>query len=87
MKLYIKITLIIIAGVLDGLDGRIHEALLRLPAKERIAVQAFYLLDESSERARAILKLSRSGLYRVLQRARNRLKHLLEDCRDRGDLP
>ena len=71
----------------DGLDRRIHEALLRLPEKERIAVQAFYLMDESSERARAILELSRSGLYRVLQRARNRLRPLLEDFRPREDLP
>ncbi len=69
----------------DSIDQCIHEALLQLPAKERIAVQAFYLLDESTERVQAILNLSRSGLYRVLQRARNRLKHLLKDYRE--DLP
>ena len=65
-----------------SIDQCIHEALLQLPEKERIAVQAFYLLDESSERARAMLKLSRSGLYRLLQRARNRLKRLLKDHRE-----
>ncbi|GAF87154.1 unnamed protein product, partial [marine sediment metagenome] len=69
----------------DSLDQCIHEALLQLPEKERIAIQAFYLMDESTERAQAILNLSRSGLYRVLQRARNRLKHLLKDYRE--DLP
>ena len=66
----------------DSIDQCIHEALLQLPEKERIAVQAFYLLDESTERAQAILNLSRSGLYRVLQRAKNRLKHLLKDYRE-----
>ncbi len=69
----------------NSVDRCIHEALLQLPEKERLAIQAFYLLDESTERAQAILNLSRSGLYRVLRRARNRLKHLLRDYWE--DLP
>lgn len=66
----------------DGLDRYIQEALEQLPERERLAVQTFYLLDESSDRARSLLKLSKSGLYRVLQRARRRLKHLLKDYRE-----
>ena len=60
----------------DGLS-HLHQALLSLPEKERLAVQAFYLLGKSPEQARAVMNLSRSGLYRVLQRARDRLKRLM----------
>jgi len=60
----------------DGLS-HLHRALLALPEKERLAVQAFYLLGKSPEQARAATNLSRSGLYRVLQRARDRLKRLM----------
>ena len=63
----------------DATDGRIHDALLQMPEKERLAVQAFYLLGESAEQTQAALRLSRSGLYRVLQRARNRLRRLLKE--------
>lgn len=66
----------------DCIDQSIHEALLQLPENERLAVQVFYLMDESTERAQEILNLSRSGLYGVLRRARNRLKHLLKDYRE-----
>ncbi len=65
-----------------GFDKVVYEALEQLPEKERLAIQAFYLLDESTERARVTLNVSRSGLYRILQRARNRLKHLLKDYRE-----
>jgi len=63
----------------DGANVRtLHEVLLRLPEKERVAIQVFYLLGESADQARATLGLSRSGLYRVLERARKRLKRLME---------
>ena len=58
--------------------GRLHEALLQLPEKERMAIQAFYLLGESADQARATLGLSRSGLYRMLERARKRLERLMK---------
>ena len=62
----------------------LHRALMALPERERLAVQAFYLLDQSRDQARAALNLSRSGLYRLRQRARGRLKRLLAE--DREDL-
>ncbi|MFA6133943.1 MAG: sigma-70 family RNA polymerase sigma factor [Phycisphaerae bacterium] len=63
------------AGCNDGL-AQLHEWLLRLPDKERLAIQVCCLLEEPPERARGILNLSRSGLYAVLERAKKRLKRL-----------
>jgi len=57
---------------------RLHEVVLQLPEKERVAIQVFYLLGESADQARATLGLSRSGLYRALERARKHLKRLME---------
>jgi RNA polymerase sigma-70 factor (ECF subfamily) len=63
-------------------DGRI--ALLRkmirtLPEKERLALHTFYLQGNSSENSRMLMGLSRSGFYRVLDRARKRLEKLMPD--------
>ena len=58
--------------------GQLHRWLLQLPEKERMAIQVCCLLEEAPERARMILKLSRSGLYAVLGRAMKRLKRLAE---------
>lgn len=52
-------------------------ALGKLPRLEREAVHAFYLREQSVELARKPLGLSRSGFYRVLQRARGRLARQL----------
>ena len=59
-----------------------HIKLLRkmittLPEKERLALHIFYLQGKSAEAARGIMGLSRSGYYRVLERARKRLKQLM----------
>jgi RNA polymerase sigma-70 factor (ECF subfamily) len=62
----------------DEAIGCLHRALLQLPEKERLAIQAFYLLEEPPEQVRTMLQLSRPGLYRVLKRARNRLKRLMQ---------
>ncbi|MHC4178977.1 MAG: RNA polymerase sigma factor [Planctomycetota bacterium] len=64
---------------------QLHKAILSLRKKERLAVQAFYLQGQSVERARAVLGLSRSGFYRVLQCARERLARLMRDYRE--DIP
>ena len=69
----------------DDRSEEFHRALLSLRKKERLAVQAFYLQGESVERARAVLGLSRSGFYRVLQRARERLARRMRDYRE--DIP
>jgi RNA polymerase sigma-70 factor, ECF subfamily len=56
---------------------RLHQALARLKDKERIAVQLFYLEEEPLEKARSILRVSRSGFYRLLERGRRRLATIL----------
>jgi RNA polymerase sigma-70 factor (ECF subfamily) len=48
-------------------------AIAQLPEKERMAVHVFYLQQHPVEQARTLLGLSRSGFYRVLERARKRL--------------
>lgn len=58
--------------------ARLHEQLLKLPDQQRLAIQICYLSGQPAERARSILNLSRSGLYAVLNRARKRLKHLMQ---------
>ena len=62
----------------DGEDMmHLHSKLLELPEKERLAIQICYLCGEGHEQARAVLGLSRSGLYAVLERAKQRLRRLL----------
>ena len=61
-------------------DSRIEllrKMITTLPEKERLALHTFYLQDNSAEAARRIMGLSRSGFYRVLERARKRLEQLL----------
>ena len=62
----------------DAEVERLRQTMLQLPEKERLALHAFYLLGQSVEQARGVLGLSRSGLYRVLERARKRLKRLMQ---------
>ena len=61
-------------------DSRIEllrKMITTLPEKERLALHTFYLQDKSADNARRIIGLSRSGFYRVLNRARKRLEKLL----------
>jgi RNA polymerase sigma-70 factor (ECF subfamily) len=61
-------------------DSRIEllrEMITTLPEKERLALHTFYLQGNSADNARRIMGLSRSGFYRVLERARKRLERLL----------
>jgi RNA polymerase sigma-70 factor (ECF subfamily) len=55
----------------------LQKMITTLPEKERLALHTFYLQGNSAEAARRILGLSRSGFYRVLERARKRLERLL----------
>jgi RNA polymerase sigma factor (sigma-70 family) len=48
-----------------------------LTEKERLALHAFYLQGRDAEEARAVLGLSRSGFYRVLSSAVERLRRIL----------
>ena len=49
-----------------------------LTEKERLALHVYYLQERDVEEARAVLGLSRSGFYRVLSSACDRLRRLLK---------
>ena len=55
----------------------LREMITMLPEKERLALHTFYLQGNSADDVRRIMGLSRSGFYRVLERARNRLEKLM----------
>jgi RNA polymerase sigma-70 factor (ECF subfamily) len=63
-------------------DSRIEllrEMITTLPEKERLALHTFYLQGSSADNAHRIMGLSRSGFYRVLERARKRLEKLMPE--------
>ncbi len=68
----------------DGQIEQLREMITKLPEKERLALHTFYLQGESSENAHRIVGLSRSGFYRLLERARKRLEYLL--VKEREDI-
>ena len=51
----------------------LREALAKLPARDRLSLQAFYLQGLDAEEARTVVGLSQSTFYRVLVKARQRL--------------
>lgn len=53
--------------------GMLLELLGGLPEKERLAIHIFYLNDLDAEQSAAIMELSRSGFYKLLASARDRL--------------
>ncbi len=57
---------------------RLREAIATLPEVERLALHSFYLQEWDAERSRKLLCLSRSGFYKLLARARSRLRARLE---------
>ncbi len=61
----------------DDRIERLREMITVLPEKERLALHTFYLQGNSADNIRRIMDLSRSGFYRVLERARNRLEKLM----------
>ena len=61
----------------DDRIERLREMITVLPEKERLALHTFYLQGNSADNARRIIGLSRSGFYRVLERARKHLEQLL----------
>jgi RNA polymerase sigma-70 factor (ECF subfamily) len=69
----------------DGSIAQLRKAITALPNKEKLALHAFYLQGKSAEHARKIMGLSRSGFYRVLERARKRLEKSL--LREREHIP
>jgi RNA polymerase sigma-70 factor, ECF subfamily len=69
------------AAVLEQTDDNrielLQKMIRRLPEKEQLALHTFYLQGNSAENIRRIMGLSRSGFYRVLGRARNRIEKLM----------
>ncbi len=61
----------------DGQLEALRENIRKLPTQERLALHIFYLQENSADDARKIMGLSRSGFYRVLERARKNLAELL----------
>lgn len=51
----------------------LREALAKLPERERLSLQAFYLQGLNAEEARNVVGLPQSTFYRVLVKARQRL--------------
>ena len=61
----------------------LRKMITTLPEKERLALHKFYLQGNSAENVRSILGLSRSGFYRVLERARKRLEKLMPEDQEK----
>jgi RNA polymerase sigma-70 factor (ECF subfamily) len=64
-------------------DRQLLRLLAKLGEDERLALHAFYLQDQSAEEARRIMGLSRSGFYKLLDRARMKLRRQLEQNREK----
>jgi len=52
----------------------VRQAISELPERERIAIHIHYLCGEPADVAREALGLSASGFYKLLERARSRLR-------------
>jgi RNA polymerase sigma-70 factor (ECF subfamily) len=60
-------------GQADPRLESLREALARLPERERVSLQAFYLQELDAAQARSVLGLPQSTFYRVLAQAREHL--------------
>ena len=59
------------------ISEEINQALQKLPENERLALHVYYMQDQKAKDACRILKVSRSALFRLLEKARKSLeKHL-----------
>jgi RNA polymerase sigma-70 factor (ECF subfamily) len=68
----------------DDRIEQLREMITTLPERERLALHTFYLQGKPADNARRVIGLSRSGFYRVLERARKRLERLL--VKEREDI-
>jgi RNA polymerase sigma-70 factor (ECF subfamily) len=68
----------------DDRIEQLRKMMMVIPEKERLALHIFYLQGKSANNAHRIMGLSRSGFYRVLERARKRLERLMPG--KQGDL-
>jgi DNA-directed RNA polymerase specialized sigma24 family protein len=51
----------------------LYQAIARLPQREQLAIHIHYLTEQPASCAQEILKLSSSGFYKLLDRARKNL--------------
>ncbi len=61
----------------------VREAIRSLPPRERLAVHVHYLCEQPVEVARHALSLSPAGFYKLLERARERLRARLAKTEER----
>jgi RNA polymerase sigma-70 factor (ECF subfamily) len=61
----------------DDEQDNIQNLISQLPRREREALHLFYLQEHPADAAAKLLGLSRSGFYRALERAKERLRGLL----------
>lgn len=67
------------AALEDNSAIELLQAIRRLPYRERMALHIFYLDEQPAEMARKTLGLSTSGFYKLLDRARDRVKAIQHD--------
>lgn len=77
------------SDVVEAADefAHLHSLIAQLGENERMALHLFYLQEHPVEAARTIMGLSRSGFYRVLQRAKNQLANHLSATARVGNEP
>jgi RNA polymerase sigma-70 factor (ECF subfamily) len=68
----------------DDVIEHVREAIRDLPERERLAVHMHYLCEQPAETAREALGLSSSGFYKLLERARRRLRARLSQLEKRS---
>ncbi len=61
----------------------LERALAELDEDERLALQVHYLKGKDADEGKAILKISRSSYYRLLERAKTRVGKLIEQYEGR----
>ena len=60
------------------ISEEINQALQKLPEKERLALHVYYMQDQKVKDACKILNVSRSALFRLLEKARKSLEQHLK---------
>lgn len=68
---------------LDDSTEILLRAIAQLPESQRIAIHIHYLCEQPVETARQVLGLSTSGVYKLLEQARARLKSCLQHREDK----
>ena len=62
--------------------ARMAQAMKNLPERERLALDVYYLQNHDAHRAAKIMGTSRSGLYRLLEKARKKIEKLMKELPD-----